>query len=59
MVEILIAVGPALIYQTMENIGLIVTSLLEIDFDIVELRIYYIGQLLQSIFKKRICWRNY
>ena len=50
VVGILIAVGPALIYPIMENIGLTGTSFPETDFNIVGLLIYYIGQLLQSIF---------
>ncbi|EOH97654.1 PTS ascorbate transporter subunit IIC [Enterococcus pallens] len=49
-VGILIAVGPALIYPIMENIGLTGTSFPETDFNIVGLLIYYIGQLLQSVF---------
>ena len=50
VVGILIAVGPALIYPIMENIGLTGTSFPETDFNIVGLLIYYIGQLLQSVF---------
>ncbi|WP_138276143.1 PTS ascorbate transporter subunit IIC [Enterococcus avium] len=50
VVGILIAVGPALIYPIMENIGLTGTSFPETDFNIVGLLVYYIGQLLQSVF---------
>ena len=50
VVGILIAVGPALIYPIMENIGLTGTSFPETDFNIVGLLIYYIGQLLQNVF---------
>lgn len=50
VVGILIAVGPALIYPIMENIGLTGTSFPETDFNIVGLLIYYIGQLIQSVF---------
>lgn len=50
VVGVLIAVGPALIYPIMENIGLTGTSFPETDFNIVGLLIYYIGQFLQSIF---------
>ncbi|WCG06104.1 PTS transporter subunit IIC (plasmid) [Vagococcus lutrae] len=50
VVGILIAVGPALIYPIMENIGLVGTSFPETDFNIVGLLIYYIGRFLQSIF---------
>lgn len=50
VVGILIAVGPALIYPIMENIGLTGTSFPETDFNIVGLLVYYIGNLLQSIF---------
>ena len=46
VVGILIAVGPALIYPIMENIGLTGTSFPETDFNIVGLLVYYIGQLL-------------
>ena len=42
VVGILIAVGPALIYPIMENIGLTGTSFPETDFNIVGLLIYYI-----------------
>lgn len=50
VVGILIAIGPALIYPIMENIGLTGTSFPETDFNIVGLLIYYIGQLLQNVF---------
>lgn len=50
VVGILIAVGPALIYPIMENIGLTGTSFPETDFNIVGLLIYYIGHALQAIF---------
>ncbi|MDN6664333.1 MAG: PTS transporter subunit IIC [Tetragenococcus koreensis] len=50
VVGILIAVGPALIYPIMENIGMTGTSFPETDFNIVGLLIYYIGQFLQNIF---------
>lgn len=50
VVGILIAVGPALIYPIMENIGMTGTSFPETDFNIVGLLIYYVGQFLQSIF---------
>ncbi|WP_265459382.1 PTS ascorbate transporter subunit IIC [Enterococcus sp. HY326] len=50
IVGILIAVGPALIYPIMENIGLTGTSFPETDFNIVGLLVYYIGQFLQNIF---------
>lgn len=50
VVGILIAVGPALIYPIMENIGLIGTSFPETDFNIVGLFIYYVGELLKTIF---------
>ncbi|MCF1686187.1 PTS ascorbate transporter subunit IIC [Tetragenococcus halophilus] len=50
VVGILIAVGPALIYPIMENIGMTGTSFPETDFNIVGLLIYYIGQFLQTIF---------
>lgn len=50
VVGILIAVGPALIYPIMENIGLTGTSFPETDFNIVGLLIYYIGNFLKSIF---------
>lgn len=42
---ILIAVGPALIYPVMENIGLVGTSFPETDFNFVGLIIYYLGKL--------------
>ncbi|WP_314198332.1 PTS ascorbate transporter subunit IIC [Abiotrophia defectiva] len=45
VVGVLIAVGPALIYQIMENVGLTGTSFPETDFNIVGLLIYYIGKL--------------
>ena len=45
VVGILIAVGPALIYPIMENVGLIGTSFPETDFNIVGLIIYYLGKL--------------
>lgn len=50
VVGILIAVGPALIYPIMANIGLRGTSFPETDFNIIGLLIYYIGQLIKSIF---------
>ncbi|MFH0373102.1 PTS ascorbate transporter subunit IIC [Streptococcus sp. A22] len=50
VVGVLIAVGPALIYPIMENIGLTGTSFPETDFNIVGLLVYYIGQFLQSVF---------
>ncbi|HGK7332229.1 TPA: PTS transporter subunit IIC [Streptococcus suis] len=50
VVGILIAVGPALIYPIMENIGLTGTSFPETDFNIVGLLVYYVGQFLQSVF---------
>lgn len=50
VVGILIAVGPALIYPIMENIGLTGTSFPETDFNIIGLIIYYLGQLFQTIF---------
>ncbi|WP_171379241.1 PTS ascorbate transporter subunit IIC [Enterococcus cecorum] len=50
VVGILIAVGPALIYPIMENIGLTGTSFPETDLNIVGLLIYYIGHALQAIF---------
>ena len=50
VVGILIAVGPALIYPIMENIGLTGTSFPETDFNIGGLLIYYIGHALQAIF---------
>lgn len=45
VVGILIAVGPALIYPIMENVGLTGTSFPETDFNIVGLIIYYLGKL--------------
>ena len=45
VVGVLIAVGPALIYPIMENVGLTGTSFPETDFNIVGLLIYYIGKL--------------
>ena len=45
VVGVLIAVGPALIYPIMENVGLTGTSFPETDFNIVGLLIYYIGNL--------------
>lgn len=45
VVGVLIAVGPALIYPVMENVGLTGTSFPETDFNIVGLLIYYIGKL--------------
>ena len=45
VVGVLIAVGPALIYPIMENVGLTGTSFPETDFSIVGLLIYYIGKL--------------
>ena len=45
VVGVLIAVGPALIYPIMENVGLTGTSFSETDFNIVGLLIYYIGKL--------------
>lgn len=50
VVGILIAVGPALIYPIMADIGLTGTSFPETDFNIVGLIVYYVGQFLQSIF---------
>lgn len=44
-VGVLIAVGPALIYPIMENVGLTGISFPETDFNIVGLLIYYIGKL--------------
>lgn len=42
---VLIAVGPALMYPVMENIGLLGTAFPETDFNFVGLIIYYIGKL--------------
>jgi len=45
VVGILIAVGPALLYPIMSNIGLTGTAFPETDFNIVGLLIYYVGKL--------------
>jgi len=45
VVGILIAVGPALLYPIMSNIGLTGTAFPETDFNVVGLLIYYIGKL--------------
>lgn len=46
VVGILIAVGPAIIYPIMENVGLTGTSFPETDFNFVGIIIYGIGKLL-------------
>ena len=46
VVGVLIAVGPALIYPVMENLGLLGTSFPETDFNIMGLGLYGIGKLL-------------
>ncbi|MEY8292807.1 PTS ascorbate transporter subunit IIC [Carnobacteriaceae bacterium 52-44] len=50
VVGILIAVGPALIYPIMADIGLTGSAFPETDFTIVGLLIYYIGNFLSGIF---------
>lgn len=50
VVGILIAVGPAMIYPIMENIGLTGTSFPETDFNIVGLLIYHIGNIMKGLF---------
>lgn len=50
VVGILIAVGPALIYPIMENIGLTGTSFPETDFNVVGLLIYYVGEFIKGLF---------
>ncbi|MDY4523375.1 MAG: PTS ascorbate transporter subunit IIC [Atopobium sp.] len=45
VVGILIAVGPALIYSVMANIGLTGTAFPETDFNFIGLLIWYIGRL--------------
>ncbi|MFU0790367.1 PTS ascorbate transporter subunit IIC [Cerasibacillus sp. JNUCC 74] len=49
-VGILIAIGPALIYPIMDNIGLSGTAFPETDFSIIGILVYYIGKWLIGIF---------
>lgn len=50
VVGILIAVGPAIIYPIMADIGLQGTAFPETDFNIVGFILYYIGKFFQGIF---------
>ncbi|ASN04302.1 PTS ascorbate transporter subunit IIC [Virgibacillus necropolis] len=50
VVGILIAIGPALIYPIMSDIGLSGTAFPETDFTIVGILVYYIGKLILGIF---------
>ncbi len=49
VVGILIAIGPAIIYPIMANIGLVGTAFPETDFTIVGLLVYYIGKLILGL----------
>ena len=48
VVGVLIAVGPALIYPVMANIGLTGTAFPETDFNVIGLLIWYIGRLFMG-----------
>ncbi len=50
VVGILIAIGPAIIYPIMANIGLSGTAFPETDFTIVGVLVYYIGKIIIGIF---------